>query len=119
MDPLAQTKVVIIVFAMHGCPACEDYLPRLYRQLEGFQKLNQPFVLYQDGLAIQPGQIPVMVCDSNSRDPSVVDLADRHQIHALPSTILLPRYGFPAKYEGGLTDVQIYSLLNAAIATNR
>ena len=107
------------MFGMHGCPACEDYLPRFFRQLEGFIALGQPFVIYEPGGAIATGQIPVIVCDAASQDPSVVQLADQHHVSGLPTTLLIPRMGFPAKYEGALSDVQIYNLLNAAVATNR
>ena len=120
MDPLAHTKVVIIVFAMPGCPACESYLPRLYKQIEGFQKLGAPVYVYEEnGQQVPQGQIPIMVIDSTSKQQNVQDFANRWEVVNLPTTILLPKYGFPARYEGSLSDKDIYNLLNAAIATNR
>ena len=59
-----------------------------------------------------------MILDSTTRDPEVQALADQHAISGLPTTVLLPRVGYPAKYEGTLDDNQIYQLLNAEIATN-
>lgn len=112
-------NIVIVVFAMPGCPACEDYIPRLYQQIGGFQKLGHPFVIYELGKSLKPGQIPILVYDASARDPGVQAFADQHGVSGLPTTLLLPKVGFPAKYEGGLGNDQIYALLNAAIATNK
>ena len=117
MDPLANTKVVIIVFAMHGCPACEDYLPRLYGQIEGYQKMGHPFVIYQ-GAGLAKGQIPIMVYDSTSQEKSLQDFANLHKIENLPTTLLLPKVGHSTRYEGALSNQQIYTFLNNAIALN-
>jgi len=118
-DPLAGINVAIVIFAMPGCPACHEYLPRVYKQIEGYQQLGIPFVVYQEGMALSPGQIPVFVYDSTSKDPDVQAMADKHQIRNLPTTLLLPKVGFPARYEGSLPPGDIYNLLNAAMATNR
>jgi hypothetical protein len=117
MDPLANTKVVIVVFAMHGCPACQDYLPRLYRQVEGYQKMGHPLVIYQ-GETLAKGQIPVMVYDSTSQAPDLQNFANLHKIENLPTTLLLPKIGGSERREGALTDQEIYTLLNTAIAIN-
>jgi hypothetical protein len=115
---LANTNVLILVFAMPGCPACHDYLPRLTKQVQGFQKLGHPFVIYQNGVALMPQAIPIVVLDSTTKDPEVQALCEQHGIMNLPTTVLLPRIGYPAKYEGSLDDQQVYALLNAALATN-
>lgn len=116
---LDQTNVLILVFAMPGCPACHDYLPRLTKQIQGFQKLGHPFVIYENGVVLLPGSIPVVVLDSTTKDPEVQALCNQHEISNLPTTVLLPKVGYPAKYEGSLNDQQVYALLNAALATNR
>jgi|SRR5882672_8862974 len=117
MDPLDNTKVVIIVFAMHGCPACQDFLPRFYNQIEGYQKMGHPFVVYQ-GEALAKGQIPVMVYDSTSQEKSLQDFANLHHVENLPTTLLLPKVGHSMRFEGALSNEQIYTLLNNAIAHN-
>ncbi len=119
VDPLDHTNIVIVVFAMPGCPACSDYLPRLHRQLDGYVKLGHPFIVHDGQSPIPSRAIPVLIYDATAKDQSVQDFANKHSIVNLPTTILLPKIGWPAKYEGSLTDGQIYNLLNAAIATNR
>lgn len=104
-------RVALIVFAMPGCPACHEFLPRITRQIQGFQKLGVPFVFYETGTTIRPGQIPVIVVDSTSTDPSVIALADQHGITALPTTIVLPRYGQPERIEGAVDEQSTYELL--------
>jgi thiol-disulfide isomerase/thioredoxin len=116
---LDQTKVVIVVFAMPSCPACHDYLPRLYKQVEGFQKLGAPLFVYEEGTLIPPKSIPVMVYDVTAQNDSVQAFANQWKVENLPTTILLPKVGFPARYEGALSNDDIYNLLNAAVATNR
>lgn len=116
---LSQTNILILVFAMPGCSACHEYLPKLQKQIVGYQKLGHPFVLWEIGGTLKPGQIPVVILDSTTQDAEVQALADKHQITGLPTTVLLPKVGYPAKFEGALSDGQIYELLNTAVATNR
>lgn len=115
---IEKANVAILVFAMPGCPACHEYLPRLYRQIEGFQKLGHPILVYE-GQAVERGTIPVVVIDSTSQEPSVQSLCDKHKIHALPTTVLLPKYGMPMRWEGALPDQDVYNLLNGALGANR
>jgi hypothetical protein len=117
MSAPLDAKIVIAVFGMKGCPACKDYLPRLYQQIEGYQKMGHPFVVYQDGMELQPNEIPVLVFDAQS--PGVQEIADLHQVKALPTTLLMPKVGYAAKYEGSLSNQDIYNLLNVAILSNR
>lgn len=108
-----------MVFAMPGCPACHEYLPRLYRQVTGFQKLGVPFVYYESGgKPVRSGQIPIIIVDSTSTDPSVIALCEQHQIHALPTTVIMPRWGGPMRYEGALPDGELYEMLNTTVAAN-
>jgi hypothetical protein len=116
-DVPSHTNVVIVVFAMHGCPACHDYLPRLHKERERFEAAGFSFPIYEPGIAIAPGAVPVLIYDSAAKDDGVQAFADRFEVTALPTTILLPRIGFPAKYEGALPDDEIYNLFNAALAT--
>lgn len=116
---LTHTNVLILVFAMPGCPACHEYLPKLNKQIVGYQKLGHPFVMWELGGRLKPGDIPVVILDSTTPDAEVQALADQHGITGLPTTLLLPKLGYPAKFEGALDDDKIYNLLNAAIATNQ
>ena len=116
---IEQANVTILVFAMPGCPACHEYLPKLYGQVEGYQKLGHPFVVYDEGVIVSRGQIPVVIVDSTSTDASVVDLCNKYKIVNLPTTLLMPRHGFPVRFEGDLSPQDIYQLLNASIQTNQ
>lgn len=112
-------RVALVVFAMPGCPACHEFLPRLQRQVAGFQKLGHKFVYYEQGkTVVRNGEIPVVIVDSTSTDPSVIALADQHQISALPTTVILPRFYQPARYVGSLSDKATYEMLNNCVAAN-
>jgi thioredoxin-related protein len=111
---LENVNAVIIVFAMDGCPACEDFTPRFHQQVAAFQAYGHPFVYYELGMPLMPGQIPVIVLDGASEDPSIDEVAQRHNVEALPTTILLRRYQFPAKSEGAVDDETIHRMLTAA-----
>lgn len=104
---------------MPGCPACEDHLPRLLRQIEGYQRFGHPFVIYELGYQLQPGEIPVFIYDATSKDPSVQAFADQHKVSGVPCTLVLPKYGYGTKHEGSMSDRQIYDLLNGIVARNR
>jgi thioredoxin-related protein len=116
---LQATKVVLVVFAMDGCPACADFTPRFTKQVEGFQHYRVPFVFYSPGQKLLPGQIPVLILDGTSQDPSVVSFADQYQVSAMPTTILLTYNAAPYRVEGAISDQEIYDLLSTAAATNR
>lgn len=116
---LANAKVALVLFVMEGCPACDDYKPRFARLIESFKSYGHQFVYYDEGVEIMPGQIPVIVLDAASEDESVVNLADQHKIEALPTTLLLTRYGTPAKLEGAIDDSEIHEALATACNANR
>jgi hypothetical protein len=111
-------SVVIIVFAMPGCPACHDYLPRLRRRINAIQGQGYPIYEYRPGRTAKRGELPVLIVDSTSTDPSVVDLADKYQISALPTTIILPRYGFSSRWEGSLPDDEMQRMIESAALVN-
>lgn len=116
---LDHTKSAIVVFAMDGCGACEDFMPRFERLIAGFQAHGQPLVYYQIGMPLTPGAIPVIVLDADSTDESVVSFADQHAIDALPTTLLLRRNAKPARLEGAVDDKEIYDALVSACIANR
>jgi len=119
MSDLQATKVVIVVFAMPGCPACADYQPRFTKQVEGFKHYGAPFVFYTPGQKLAPGQIPVVILDGTSQDPSIVSFADLYQVSAMPTTILLTYNAPPYRAEGAISDQEVYDLLSSAVHANR
>lgn len=110
---LNQHRVAILVFAMHECPACEHYVPRLVEQVSVMRRQGAPFVIHDENAATPPGSIPVLVYDAASEDPDVQKLADRFHVEATPTTIILAREG-SFKCEGSLANNQILYLLNMA-----
>lgn len=115
---LDHVKSLVLVFAMPGCGACEDYIPRLTRLVKGFQAYKVPFVLYTAG-EIPRGAIPVLIYNAAETDPGVQALADQYKIEGLPTTILLTRTTHPARLEGAISDEQIHEVLTAAAIANR
>lgn len=115
---LAHVKSMLIVFAMPGCGACEDYKPRFEHQVNAWIGHGQPMFWYKSG-AIPPRQIPVLMLNAASQDPSVVSLAEQYEISAVPSTLLLTQNRRPVKLEGTLDDQQIHELLASAVYANR
>ncbi len=108
-------NVVVVVFAMPSCPACHEYLPRLRKQISDLRKMGYPIFEYQPSDVTRRGQVPVLIVDSTSADPSVINLADKYQVTALPTTIVLPRYGLPGRWEGALSDDETYHVLGMAL----
>ena len=120
---LSQTKALLLVFAMPGCPACHDFLPRLKRQIHGFKAYHVPFVIYEDAAVvperIPQGEIPVFIYDATSPDPTLQELANKHNITGMPTTLFMSRVMRPTKIEGSVDDNEIYQMLVAATAANR
>jgi len=119
MSDLSQTQVVLIIFAMPGCPACEDYMPRFERQVVGFQRFGAPFVYHRARRAIPRGAIPIAIYDATSDDQELQALADQYGVTGMPTTMLVTRYQGMQKHEGTLDDDEIYRLLMAAAQANR
>jgi hypothetical protein len=115
---LSQTRVVVAVFAMHGCGPCEEFLPRFTAHVERFQRTGYPFVLLRPGAKLKPGQIPVMIYDAAADNTELQAFADRLGVAATPTTAMLTRRGV-TKLEGSLEDTQIDQLLYAAAQANR
>jgi thioredoxin-related protein len=115
---LDHVKSMIIVFAMPGCEACEDYKPRFARQVDAWISHGVPMYWFESG-QVPPRMIPVLMLDASSEDPSVVGLADQYEIQAVPTTLLLTRNRRPVKLEGALDDQQIHEILASAHLANR
>ena len=118
MIDLAQTNVVVIVFGMEGCGACEHYIPRLINEANQLAAQGFPFVV-EPAAPLVPGQIPIMLYDAASDDKGVIELADRYKVHATPTTIVMMRGPGSFKCEGSLANNQIQWLLMMASEANR
>src|SRR5262245_20735674 len=115
---LRSTKAVIVVFAMHGCGACDDYLPKLMERVEAHAAHGAPFLVWSPGQKIRPGQIPVLLYDAASKNDELQDFAYRLQVKATPSTYLLTRTGTHT-IEGSVASAEIDRLLVSAQHANR
>jgi len=118
MTDLRNTKVLIAVFAMPGCGACDEYLPRFGRQVRRFQQAGAPFHIWHPGDEIVPGMIPVLIYDAAADNAELQAFADRLKIVATPTTAMLTRPSV-VKVEGAIDDAQIEQLLRSAAVANR
>lgn len=114
MINLDAQKVVVIVFAMHECPACDHYLPRFLAEVEALKQHGYPFVVYEPDAVLPPGSIPVIVYDAASENVDIQKLADRYKVEATPTTIVVPRGPGGFKCEGSLANNQIQWVLMMA-----
>lgn len=114
MINLGEQNVVVIVFAMRDCPACEHYLPRFTAEA---QALNGQLAAQGVSFVINPetqpppGTIPVLVYDAAADDAEVQKLADRFGVQATPTTIIAARGPGSFKVEGSLANNQIQWVL--------
>lgn len=113
-------RCVIVIAAMPGCGACDEYLPRFEKQLRGWQAHGVPFVeVVGVESPLLKGQIPILVLDATSEDPGIQGLCNQYEISGMPTTLVLPKVGRSIKVEGAVDDPQIYELLHAAVLANR
>lgn len=113
MSDLSACDVVIIVFAMDGCHHCHEYMPRFERMLGSFQAKGWPFVYYDARPAFARGEMPVVIVDGASQDPTISQLADQHGVEGMPTTLILRRWGPVTKLEGAVSDRELYDALVA------
>lgn len=121
MTPLDQINVIVAVFAMPECGACEEYIPRLLVRVEEFNKSlkgHQVFVVYAPGTVLAPGAIPVLIYDVTANDPQLQQFADRFAVAATPTTVVQKQSGGVLKTEGALSNNQIDALLGLAFQHN-
>jgi len=121
---LSACKVVVYVFAMDGCPACEHYLPRFTAEAqmlnEQFQREGQHTRFWINPEVSPPaGVIPVFVYDAASPDANVQALADQFGVQATPTTVIAVRGPGSFKCEGSLANNQIRWILLMASEANR
>ncbi len=111
---LESQNVVVYVFAMHECPACEHFLPRFIAEAEALNATLAPqgisFVV-NPMTQPPPRSIPILVFDAAAQDDAVQKLADRYSVTATPTTIVATRGPGSFKCEGSLANNQIQWLL--------
>lgn len=115
---LQNVRVLLLVFAMPGCGACDEYLPRFEKHVRAFQRQGVPFHFWRPGQPIAAGSIPVLVYDAAADNVELQAFADRLGITATPTTAMMTRTN-TAKIEGAIDDDHIDRLLYAAATANR
>lgn len=112
---VSRCSAVIVVFAMDGCGACEDYKPRLEREIARWQASGAPLVFCETANAtfVAP-QVPVILLDAQSSDEQIQGWADQFDVEGLPTTVLFRRNAQPLKIEGAIDNAKIYDLLAQA-----
>lgn len=116
MADLTQHRVLIAVFGMPGCGACEDFIPMFTDLVE---KRGRPFHVYVPGEPIPRGSIPILIYDVASPDQTIQDFANQYAISATPSVLVLRRGQGALKIEGSIDRNQAAHLLAIAHQANR
>jgi hypothetical protein len=109
---IAQCPAALIVFAMESCPMCHEYVPRLLARVEAYRASGAPLVVHDEGDAVPPGSIPVLIYDVAAPDPALQALATQFEANSMPATIALVRGHGAFKSEGSLGEYQIDQLLD-------
>jgi hypothetical protein len=115
---LANTRVLVVVWAMPGCGACDEYMPVFTERVAAAQANGAPFKLCPPSKTVAPGEIPVLFYDAASENEELQDFADKLGVTATPTTCMMTRYG-TTKIEGAIPPGEIDKLLYAAHRANR
>lgn len=91
------TNPAVFVFAMEGCGACEEYLPR-FKQIAGPYRRALPIGIYDVSKGGKPAQF-----------------GDKLGVRATPTTIVMDRRGHFHRAVGALADRAIKQLLDRAV----
>jgi len=94
MNTPQNSRVIVVLFTISGCEACEEYKPR-------FQRIAQHYP-----------QVPVVMLDAN--DPRNADLGTRLNVNNVPATFVLRRPSGVIRVESAIPDTQIVWLFNVA-----
>lgn len=94
-------RVVVVVVGMAGCPACEDYTPRVEALAPSYARV-----------------VPVVYLDAASHDPKVQKWMDEHGIGSTPTTIVMRRQdhlgGGEWRMVGSVDDASIRQMFDFA-----
>ena len=120
MIDLGHTRVLLVVFGMPGCGACDEFVPKFLQQVEAYKQRGVPFrVISASDKKVEPGEIPVMLYDAAADNEGLQDFADKLGISATPTTCMLTRWSGTTKIEGAISPAEVDGLLQAAVRANR
>ena len=118
MLDVSHLRVIMLVFGLPGCGACEDYVPRLKARAKEFEEVD----VFDDRtsnskrkMKAKVGTLPIFIYNVDARDPELQKLADQYEIQAMPTTIVLVRPQGALRYEGPISDKQIDFVLGEAV----
>ena len=114
---LSNTRALVVVFAMHGCGACDDYLPKFMDRVAAWQEAGAPFHVWSPGDQLASGQIPVLLYNASTQDDELQGFADRLSVKVTPTTYVMTRWK-TSKLEGSISDEKIDGLLRSAYHAN-
>ena len=97
--------VVVVVFHMDGCPACEAFLPKFRAIAPQYGPLSE-----NGPMAVTGRGVPSGIYDANKFDP----LAERFDIRATPTTLVLRRPYGQLREEGDLDERTIHRMFQSA-----
>ena len=118
MIDLANTRVLLVVWAMPGCGACDEYMPVFTERVENARKVHGvPFKIVSANQKVAPGEIPVLFYDAAAENEGLQDFADRLGVTATPTTCMMTHHG-TTKIEGAIPPDEIDQLLYAAHRAN-
>ena len=115
MIDLGNTRVLLVVFAMPGCGACDEYIPKFLRKVKAH---GAPFRVMDADAQAAPGEIPVMLYDAASENKELQEFADSLGITATPTTCLMTRRAGTVKIEGAVPPAEVDQLLQDALSAN-
>ncbi len=93
---LSGYNVVVVVFAMKGCPACADYEPRIRAAAQRYA----PWV-------------PTLVLDANDQHHD--SMCTLYGVKFTPTTLILRRPTGVLKWESALSDQEIDAVYQTAL----
>jgi len=85
---LSQARVVVVLVVMRQCPACHEFLPRFRRVAAKYARC-----------------VPSVIVDAS--DPQQAPVADRFQVRATPTLLVLRRPVGQIRLEGNVSDAEI------------
>lgn len=101
-----EPRIIIVVVHLEGCPACEDYVPRLRALSGSYERMG----------------IPVLYVDANDQRAEAQRWMDEYDIQEMPSTLVIKNEklgGGKWKMAGALDDRAIRQMLDFAYAEAR
>jgi protein-disulfide isomerase len=97
--------VVVLVFHMDGCPACEAFLPKFRAIAPHYGPLSE-----NGYMAVTGRGVPSGIYDANKCDP----LAEHFNIRATPTMIVARRQASQLREEGDLDERTIHLMFQSA-----